>query len=261
MWASHKRSVENPKRIISLVPSQTELLYHLGLYTETVGITKFCVHPLDWFQNKKRIGGTKNPNLELIRELNPDLIIANKEENNKGDVELLANNFPVWVTDVKNINDTLGMIQDIGKLTQKTEISHKLVSEIQEKLKQNFNVTSSKKTKGVYLIWQDPYMTVGKDTYIHEMMNLAGIENVFEKEIRYPEINDLAEVMKNAEIILLSSEPYPFSEKHINHFKLLFPDKKILLVDGEMFSWYGPRLLSSIPYLKNLNEQLNQIEL
>jgi ABC-type Fe3+-hydroxamate transport system substrate-binding protein len=261
MWASLKRSIENPKKIISLVPSQTELLYYLGLHTETVGITKFCVHPSDWFHNKKRIGGTKNPNLELIRELNPDLIIANKEENNKGDVELLANDFPVWVTDVKNINDTFGMIDDIGKLTQKTELSHILISKIQEKLKQRFNNTSSRKLKGVYLIWQNPYMTIGGDTYIHEMLNLAGIENVFEKEIRYPEISDLTEIMKNAELILLSSEPYPFSEKHINHLKMLFPDKKILLVDGEMFSWYGPRLLASIPYLNNINEQLNHIGL
>ncbi|MEN9964863.1 MAG: hypothetical protein RL582_1958 [Bacteroidota bacterium] len=260
MWASHKRPIESPKRIISLVPSQTELLYYLGLHEETVGITKFCVHPSDWLKHKKRIGGTKNPNLDLIRELKPDLIIANKEENNKGDVEILAIDFPVWFTDVKNINDTLGMIQDIGKLTLKTESSHILVSEIQEKLKQHFKNASSKKMKGVYLIWQDPYMTIGGDTYIHEMMNLAGIENVFEKEIRYPEISDLAEVMKNAELILLSSEPYPFSEKHVNQLKKLFPDKKILLVDGEMFSWYGPRLLESIPYLNNLNEQLNHIE-
>jgi ABC-type Fe3+-hydroxamate transport system substrate-binding protein len=103
-------------------------------------------------------------------------------------------------------------------------------------------------------------MTIGGDTYIHEMLNLAGIENVFEKEIRYPEISDLAEVMKESELILLSSEPYPFSEKHVNQLKMLFPDKKILLVDGEMFSWYGPRLLESIPYLNNLNEQLNHIE-
>ena len=109
MWASHKRSIENPKRIISLVPSQTELLYYLGLHEETVGITKFCVHPSDWLKHKKRIGGTKNPNLDLIRELKPDLIIANKEENNKGDVEILATDFPVWFTDVKNVNDTLDL--------------------------------------------------------------------------------------------------------------------------------------------------------
>lgn len=259
MWASHKRSIDNPKRIISLVPSQTELLSYLGLNTETVGITKFCVHPNDWVLHKKRIGGTKNPNLELIRELKPDLIIANKEENNKSDVENLANDFPVWVTDVKNINETLGMIKDIGKLTQKTECSNFLVTEILEKIKNNPPL-KAKKTKGVYLIWQDPYMTIGGDTYIHEMLDFAGVDNVFEKEIRYPELSDLVEVMKKSELVLLSSEPYPFSQKHVNHLNMLFPNKKILLVDGEMFSWYGPRLLESIPYLNNLNKRLNHIE-
>src|SRR4051812_42104384 len=109
-----------PKRIVSVVPSQTELLYHLGLNEEVLGITKFCIHPQEWFRSKTRVGGTKTLNLETIRQLQPDLILANKEENEKDQIEALANEFPVWVTDVTNLNEAVQMIAAIGKLTGKT---------------------------------------------------------------------------------------------------------------------------------------------
>lgn len=260
MWISQLRSPKNPCRIVSLVPSQTELLFHLDLEKETIGITKFCVHPPHWQKEKNKIGGTKNINIDLISSLNPDLIIANKEENIKPDVMQLAERFPVWTTDVQTLEDSMEMILTIGKLTDRNEKSQLLVDEITRVLNNNKNHQSIKPIKALYLIWKDPFMSIGGDTYIHEMMKRANIENVCKNELRYPIIHDMTEKAKNADVILLSSEPYPFKERHLDELKALFLDKKIKLVDGEMFSWYGPRLLKSLPYLNELNTELRQIQ-
>ncbi len=239
-----------PKRIVSLVPSQTELLDHLGLETETIGITKFCVHPPSWKKNKQIIGGTKTVNIEKIIALTPDLIIANKEENVKEQIEELAARFPVWVTDVNNLTDAYQMIKDVGILTNREKKSAELIDQI----KIGFHELSaaSKKINTCYLIWKDPYMTVGGDTFISDMMEKAGCVNVFSTSTRYPEISINQIKKSNCELILLSSEPYPFSDKHIEALQAEIPYIRILLADGEMFSWYGSHLLQSAPYFKKL---------
>ena len=239
-------------KIISLVPSQTELLYSFGLDKEVIGITKFCIHPEQWFRTKTRIGGTKKLNIELIRKLQPDLIIANKEENVKEQVEMLASEFDVYLSDVNNLKDALKMIADIGTLTNK----QKEAEEIIENIKKGFSTLNpmrfQKPHRCCYLIWKDPYMTVGGDTFINDMMNRCGLKNVFEDRKRYPEITPQDIKDSGCEMVLLSSEPYPFKEKNIKELQESLPKVKIILADGEMFSWYGSRLLKAAGYFKKL---------
>ena len=250
-----KDSEATPKRIISLVPSQTELLYDLGLDKEVIGITKFCIHPDQWFRTKTRVGGTKQLNTEIIRSLQPDLVIANKEENEKTQVEIIAEEFPVWVSDINNLDEALGMINTVGALTGKQKQAASLSTEIKNRFESIPPV--QQKRKCCYLIWREPYMTVGGDTFISNMLGYAGYENFFAAGKRYPEA-DLRELKNSGcEVILLSSEPYPFKEKHIAEIQSILPAMQIKLVDGEMFSWYGSRLLDAPEYFKKLRIQMS----
>lgn len=239
-----------PKRIVSLVPSQTELLHYLGLETEVVGITKFCIHPIDWHQNKTRVGGTKSVKLDVIEALQPDLIIANKEENEQEQIEALSEKYPVWVSDIYSLNDALKMITDVGLLTNTEAKANQLAVNI----KQLFSTLPEPKHtyRTAYFIWQKPYMLAGSNTFIDDMLKRCGFENAFADKRRYPEINEEQLKEVNPELILLSSEPYPFKEKHIEQFKGLCPNATIKIVDGELFSWYGSRLLQSPNYFKKL---------
>lgn len=254
-----------PKRIVSLVPSQTELLYYLGLEQETVGITKFCIHPSNWFQNKVKVGGTKKIDIEKIKKLQPDLIIANKEENVKEQVEALSASFPVWVTDVNTLQDALQMINHVGILTQREQAAHNLLRDIKNgfsKISNNKKHPSSPAINSsliptCYLIWKDPYMTIGSDTFINDIMLQAGLKNVFAERKRYPEVSISDIKNTNCELLLLSSEPYPFKQKHLYELQNLLPDVKIVLADGEMFSWYGSRLLKAPDYFIKLLTSIN----
>ncbi len=238
-----------PKRIISLVPSQTEYLHSLGLEEEVVGITKFCIHPNEWFRNKTRVGGTKNLNMELITTLRPELIIANKEENVKVQIDELKKICPVYVSDVFNLHSALQMMYDVGVITGKETKASKIVSQIND-LFQHLQPIKIRKT--AYMIWRDPYMTVGGDTFISDMMQRCGFENMFQKLNRYPEITIEKLREMNCELLLLSSEPYPFKEEHLSEIQAQLPDTKVILADGEMFSWYGSRLLEATAYFKTL---------
>jgi len=240
-------------RIISLVPSQTELLFHLNLENEVIGLTKFCIHPEKWFRNKTRVGGTKSIHFQTIDQLSPDLIIANKEENVKEQVEKLAEKFDVWITEVNNLSDALKMISDIGKLTGRDEVAFKLSTQIKDKFEKLKKIISpEKRIRAAYFIWKDPYMVAGGSTFINEMLEYCGLENMFAHKSRYPQItlNEIKE--NNCLLILLSSEPYPFKEKHKEEMQKMFPAIKIELADGEMFSWYGSRLLKSADYFESL---------
>lgn len=237
------------------------MLYDLGLEAQVVGITKFCVHPHHWYTSKKRIGGTKNISIEKIRLLFPSLVIASKEENIKEQVDSIRSFAEVLLTDIKNLDDALVMIQRIGEKTNSKEKASAIV----QKIKTNFanlsipipngaskeNLISPKLT-ACYLIWKDPYMTVGHDTFIHDMLAHCGFENAFSNYLRYPIITMDDIRAKNPSHIFLSSEPYPFKEKNIETFKKEFPNTNILLVDGEYFSWYGSRLVYAPSYFKTL---------
>jgi len=245
-----------PKRIISLVPSQTELLYDLGLDEAVVGITKFCVHPESWFRSKKRIGGTKQVHYEEIAALQPDLILANKEENTQEIVATLAAQFPVWVSNITSLEDSLEMIAEIGKITGTEEKATSIANEIGNRFAA---LPKARKTLRVaYFIWRNPWMSVGADTFISHMIAAIGWENVFAGKTRYPEISFEELAAAKPDLVLLSSEPYPFKEKHIAEIRAVVPGASILLVDGEMFSWYGSRLLHAPSYFSRLtmdNEQ------
>jgi ABC-type Fe3+-hydroxamate transport system substrate-binding protein len=237
-----------PKRIISIVPSQTELLNDLGLEDEVVGITKFCVHPEQWFRTKARVGGTKNVHIDRVRALIPDLILANKEENTMADVEALREICPVWTSDIKDVSDAIDMIQAIGQLVNRTERSDVMVQKI---LTGIANIKKVKK-RVAYLIWKKPYMAAGGDTFIHAMMEACGWENAFAQLPRYPAVSMQDLVSAEVELLLLSSEPYPFKMNDIEELNEVLIDTKILLVDGEMFSWYGSRMLQFTDYVRKL---------
>lgn len=238
-----------PKRIVSLVPSQTELLYDLGLEAETVGITKFCVHPEAWFRSKARVGGTKSVHKDRIEALQPDLIIANKEENVKEQIEALKDIAPVWVSDIHTLGDALAMIEAIGDLTGRQEKAKDITARIEKDFS---NLAATVPQSALYLIWRKPWMSVGRDTFIHDMLQRIGLENVCAARERYPELNAADITAKNPGLILLSSEPYPFKEKHMGELQQLVPDANIQLVDGEMFSWYGSRLLQAGAYFRHV---------
>ncbi|MEX0996511.1 MAG: helical backbone metal receptor [Flavobacteriaceae bacterium] len=247
---------KTPQRIVSLVPSQTELLVDLGLREQIVGVTKFCVHPGNLRKEKKVVGGTKQVHFDKIKNLKPDIILCNKEENTQEMVLELGKIAPVWVSDIKSIEDCCEMILSLGDLLDKNEIASKITQQIKVETKRFSNFINAKPSlKVAYLIWKNPYMAVGDDTFINTLLELNNFKNIFQKkEGRYSEVT--LEELKKADLILLSSEPYPFSKKHISEMKTVVNNKKILLVDGEYFSWYGSRILKAFSYFKKLHSKI-----
>lgn len=246
-----------PRRIISLVPSQTELLFELGLKDEVIGITKFCVHPAAQFKVKTKIGGTKKLDIELIRSLKPDLIIGNKEENTKEDIELLRNEFPVWMSDVSTLEEAMLTITQIAELVDREPEAAYLNFLIKAGFAdlQTLALQQGIDKKVAYLIWRQPYMLAGKDTFIDDILLKNGLTNVM-RESRYPEISLEALAALKPELVFLSSEPYPFKEKHVEELQAAVPGAKIMLIDGEMFSWHGSRLVKAVQYLFQLQKEL-----
>ncbi|WP_299898769.1 ABC transporter substrate-binding protein [uncultured Aquimarina sp.] len=247
--------LNTPKRIISLVPSQTELLVALGLEDCIVGVTKFCVHPIHIRKDKSVVGGTKNIHLDKIEELNPDIILCNKEENTKEIVESLETKHPVHVSDISTMDEAIELIYQYGDIFNTQEAAKLLVSKILEEQKDFLEFIKYKKQKKVaYFIWRKPWMVAGKGTFIHHLLELNGFINVYGNEERYPEISEeeLTSI-ENIDLILLSSEPFPFSENHKQEVEKMIPDVKVVLVDGEYFSWYGSRLALAFKYFKSLH--------
>ena len=238
-----------PERIISLVPSQTELLFDLGIGARVIGITKFCIHPESWHRSKTKIGGTKQLNFAKINELNPDLIIGNKEENNESQVKNLMKKYPVWISDISNLEESCSMINSIGEITNAATKSAVIVSNVRQEFAKFGPLNSSKKV--LYLIWKNPYIAVGKNTFISNMILTCGLLNCV-INTRYPQLTNKEIKQLNPEIIFLSSEPYPFKEKHIPELQELLPNTLIILVDGQLFSWYGSRLLRAPAYFLKL---------
>jgi len=238
-----------PKRIISLVPSQTELLASLALNDNVVGITKFCVHPKEWLQSKTIIGGTKNFDFETIKKLQPDLIIGNKEENYQEGIEQLRAHYPVWMSDIFNLDDAYTMMMQIGAITDREKEAQEIVNTV----KHNFEaVTSFEGASVLYLIWRKPWMAAGKSTFIDSILTTTlGLRNVVLEE-RYPIMTEEVLSSVSPDYVFLSSEPFPFGEKHVDELKQLLPRAKFLLVDGEMFSWYGSRLIHAPAYFRSL---------
>lgn len=236
-----------PKSVVSLVPSLTELLFDLGLGRQLIGRTRFCIHPEERVKDVPTVGGTKNPRLEKILKLSPDLVITNREENRREDVKELSDSLDVMVTDISSIEDALLTIYDIGETCGAADKVDSLIKKIRYELD---NVPDESPQNVAYFIWREPWMTVGSDTYIHSVLTHWNLENVYGKQTRYPKttLNELGKKAPN--LILLSSEPYPFKEKHRQEVEEACPDSRVLMVDGEWFSWYGSRM---VPAFKRLN--------
>ena len=247
------RLEQTPERIVSLVPSQTELLHYLGCGEQVVGITKFCIHPNQWFRTKTRVGGTKNVDFEKIAALNPDLIIANKEENSKADIDKLKSLYTVYMSDIFNVADANQMILDVGQLVGKSQESKTLVSAVEA----DFKLLPKLNGKVLYFIWSKPYMVAGPNTFIGHLIQQLGFSNLIaDANVRYQEITEEEIEKLNPDHILLSSEPFPFKVEHQKEF-LSFSTAKTHLVDGEMFSWYGSRMLHMKSYFERLAQEFS----
>lgn len=247
-----------PCRIVSLVPSQTELLFDLGLEDQIVGITKFCVHPKHLLKTKKIVGGTKQVHFDKIKALQPDIIICNKEENTLEMVQELSAIAPVWVTNVVTITDNSQMITDFGLLFDKT-IEAQTLNQSIDLVLADFKtfIAAIPPQKAAYFIWKKPYMVAGSGTFINKLLQLNRFINFFGTQSRYPEIVvDSLTRFEAVDLVLLSSEPYPFKNQDVAEFASFFPNAKIRLVDGEYFSWHGSRLLKAIPYFKKWHQEL-----
>ncbi len=240
-----------PKRIVSLVPSQTELLVDLGLENTLVGITKFCVHPSFLRESKTIVGGTKKVNYTKIIQLRPDIIICNKEENTKEMVIELEKIAPLWVSDIFTIDDNLKMIEQLGQLFDKEKKARQIISTIQAERDRFLKDVCKRPVKKVaYLIWKNPYLLAGKNTFINELLSFNRFENIITQPTsRYPETT--IKQLQEADVILLSTEPYPFKQKDVEELAQI-TKRKVELVNGEFFSWYGSRLIKAFEYFKTI---------
>lgn len=247
-----------PKRIVSLVPSQTELLFDLGLEDRIVGITKFCVHPLHFKQTKTIVGGTKNIKLEKLKALQPDIILCNKEENTKEMVLQCEQIAPTHVSDIYTLADALTLIQQYGELFSCRTNAQALIQKIEFKRNDFELFMQNRPTKKVaYFIWRKPWMVAASQTFINYLLQLNKFENIYANKERYPEI-ELKKIRLEGdpELVLLSSEPYPFKEKHAFEIGRCTHHAKTVFVDGEMFSWYGSRLAKAFDYFKKLQQRI-----
>jgi ABC-type Fe3+-hydroxamate transport system substrate-binding protein len=243
-----------PKRIVSIVPSQTEFLFDIGLGNEVVGITRFCIHPKEKVANTTKVGGTKTVNIEAVRALKPDLIIGNKEENELENIEELRKEFPVWMNDISTAEQAYDMMARLGELCDRRTEASGIIDSIRTSFSKLETIGDNK--TAAYLIWRKPYMVAASGTFIDSIMKLAGFKNAFAHATRYPEI-ELSELQAvSPDVIMLSSEPYSFKPMHIGEFAEACPDARIIIVDGELFSWYGSRLLHTADYITNELQQL-----
>lgn len=247
-----------PARIVSLVPSQTELLVDLGLKDQLLGITKFCVHPEGLRKEKTVVGGTKEVHLDRINQLQPDIILCNKEENTLQMVQDLEKIAPVHVSDVVSIDGAVELIEEYGEIfgtkAKASEITTKILAQSAAFEKSILNRPTR---KVAYFIWEDPYMVAGKDTFIDHLLQVNKFKNAFSEEAsRYPEVTLEMLQENDVDLVLLSTEPFPFREKHKKNFQKEVKKAAVHIVDGEYFSWYGSRLILAFDYFRKLHEEL-----
>jgi ABC-type Fe3+-hydroxamate transport system substrate-binding protein len=248
------QALSPPARIISLVPSQTELLFDLGLDEEIIGVTRFCIHPHEKTAHKTRIGGTKDFDIEKIKALKPDLIIGNKEENYEEGIYELQKHFPVWMSDIYCLDDAYQMMEAVGEITNKPEEAKAIISEIKSNFQSLRPALRPPPLSCAYFIWRKPYMVAAPGTFIDHMLGVLGVKNAFNDMARYPAVTMEQIEQHQPNFIFLSSEPYSFSERHISEFQNISPLSKIMIVDGELFSWYGSRLRYTAKYFGELRK-------
>lgn len=258
----HLTKKPKPQKIISTVPSITELLCDLNLEDQLIGVTKFCEYPLHIKKTKPIIGGTKKLKLDLIDELQPDLIIANKEENTQEEILQLAEKFPVYLTDIKTLEDNNQMILNLGKLCFKNSEARNIVDKINYAQKdfQSF-IKDYPIVKVAYFIWARPWMAAGNNTFINHMLEINGFENMYANHERYPQIMIKKFRMEgDAKVVLLPNEPYPFKDEDAFELGRFTHHAKTLFVDGTYFSWYGSRITKAFSYFKQVRKSLDKPE-
>lgn len=236
-------------RIVSLVPSVTELVCDLGLEGELVGRTGFCIHPWESVRGIPKVGGTKDVKLDLIRELRPTHVIVNIDENRREDAEALAEFVPhVVVTHPLGPLDNLQLYRQLGRAFERERQAEALCAEFERSLAglqaEHFNPQNV-----LYLIWRDPWMTISPDTYISRALELLSWRTLPTTTTeRYPTV-DPASLAGQVDRVLLSSEPYHFKERHREEIREVLPGTHVSLIDGEMTSWYGSRAIAGLRYL------------
>ena len=252
----YDKIVTDYPRIISMVPSLTELLHDLDLLDNIVGCTKFCIHPQNLLKDIPKFGGTKCVDSSVILDLKPTHIIMNIDENKKELFKQFKNkNVEVIVTHPKTPLDNLILFEMFGDIFSRKELANMLSIKFKQSLQKLQNDSKFNKPKNVlYLIWRKPWMSVSQDTYISKMLELINYNTVnFQSAERYPSISETEFLSCNCDLILLSSEPYPFKEKHIAEIKTLCKNcDEVSLIDGEKISWYGSRAIKGLDYLREI---------
>jgi len=249
-----------PRRLVSLVPSLTETLCHLGLADALVGVTVYCREPADVLRDKTRVGGEKDPDLATIRALAPDLVLANVEENVRAHVDALrAEGIPVWVTYPRTVSEGIAMIRDLGRVTATESRADALAADLETQYRTvREQRAGTAPVRVFYAIWRGPYMTIGGDTYIHDVLRVCGAINVFgDHPQRYPTVTLDEVAARSPEVIVLPDEPFRFRRVHVADFAPYrevpaVRDGRIHLVDGKPFSWHGPRIADALRDLPGL---------
>lgn len=243
---------------MSLVPSQTELLYDLGLEDKVVGLTKFCVHPYHFRSLKTVVGGTKQVKADKIKELQPDIILCNKEENTREIVSTLEKIAPVHVSDIYTIDDALELIGQYGELFSCRTDASRIIHKIRFRLEGFQHYIKDKPVlKTAYFIWRNPWMVAGGNTFIDYLLTLNRFQNIYANKDRYPVIElRKMRLEGDPDLVFLSSEPYPFKDEHAFEVGRFTHHAKTVFVDGEMFSWYGSRLVKAFDYFKQLRDRI-----
>jgi len=244
-----------PQRIVSLVPSLTEALFAFGLGEQIAGVTRYCIEPADAVASKPRVGGTKNVAIAKLRSLEPDLVIANVEENTRQDIEALEHaGLSVFLTYARTVAQAIEELDTISAITHSADAARPILEGARTALTKALAANEGRQPVRVFCpIWRSPWMTIGPDTYIHDALRVCGAANVYaDATDRYPQI-DLTEIVaRRPQIVLLPDEPYRFSEKHIPEVIERLPDARITLVDGKMLTWYGPRIPDSLRQLQEI---------
>lgn len=246
-----------PRRIVSLIPSVTEILFALGVGDSVAGCTIYCTQPAAEVASKTRIGGEKNPNLDLIRQLGADLVLANIEENVRAHIETLRSwGIPVFVTYPRTVAEGIRLVRELGSLVGAEDRGIVIARALEERLTEVRASRAGRRPVRVFCpIWRNPYMTINQDTYVHDMLAVCGGDNVFAGEsTRYPGVTLARLAEAKPEVILLPDEPYRFRRAHLADFAPYrdvpaIRDERIHLVDGKLVSWYGPRIGEALSVL------------
>jgi ABC-type Fe3+-hydroxamate transport system substrate-binding protein len=239
-----------PCHIVSLCPSITETIFVLGAGDLLSGRTRYCIHPAGKVASVPEIGGTKDPDIEAILKIAPDLVIAEKEENTRRVIEKLEKEIPVFVFSVESFAQALAMISGLGELTGKITRASGLIKRIEQAFAE---LPPAEAKTAAYLIWEKPLMAAGKNTFIDAMMEKAGFRNIFRnKSARYPKISLTELSEEKPEVLILSTEPCAYTLEDVKRYRRLLPETEVILIEGDLFSWYGARMLKAAEYIKGV---------